>query len=123
MSRPRIRTVKPEFFQDEKVGHLSVHARLLFLGLITLADDEGRLRDHLNAIHGHVFPYDNLSSGRIKKAVAEVADAGLILRYKAGVGEYIVIRHWGRHQRINKPVDLVFHPRRSGGRRGELLCR
>lgn len=36
-SRPRIRTLKPECWQDEKIGQLSRDARLLFVGLITMA--------------------------------------------------------------------------------------
>jgi hypothetical protein len=57
--RPRIRTIKPEMWADEKVGQLSRDARLLFVGLITMADDEGRLRGCPAAILGHVFPYDD----------------------------------------------------------------
>jgi hypothetical protein len=58
VSRPRIRTLKPEMWADEKVGALTRDARLLFIGLITLADDAGRFRAMPSAILGHVFPYD-----------------------------------------------------------------
>ena len=37
----RIRTIKPEFPQSETIGKLSREARLLFIQLWTLADDEG----------------------------------------------------------------------------------
>lgn len=57
-TRPRIRTLKPELWQNEKVGDLSHGARLLFVGLITMADDEGRFRARPSVILGHVFPYD-----------------------------------------------------------------
>ena len=39
----RIRTIKPEFWEDEDVGRLSPMARLLFIGSWSLADDEGLL--------------------------------------------------------------------------------
>jgi hypothetical protein len=40
----RIRTIKPEFWEDEGNGRLSALARLLFIATFNMADDEGRLR-------------------------------------------------------------------------------
>ena len=37
----RIRTIKPEFWSDEKVGGLPLACRLLFIGLWNFADDYG----------------------------------------------------------------------------------
>ena len=34
----RIRTIKPEFFDDPKIGRLSPLARLAFIGLLTQSD-------------------------------------------------------------------------------------
>ena len=39
----RIRTIKPEFWTDEKLAPLSPICRLTFLGLVSMADDAGRL--------------------------------------------------------------------------------
>lgn len=39
----RIRTVKPEFWTDEKIVECSIPARLLFIGLFNFADDKGCL--------------------------------------------------------------------------------
>lgn len=103
--------MKPELFADEKVGSLRPVARLLFIGLITMADDEGRLRELHGAICGHIFPWDEkVTPKQVAKMLAEVADSGLILRYESGVGKYIVIRHWARHQRINRPVASALPP-------------
>lgn len=104
MSRRRIRSLKPEFFEDEKVGELAIPTRLLFIGLITMADDEGRLRDL--GIRHTIFPWDEkkITARQVVKMLDEMEDAELILRYEHGVGKYIVIRNWARHQRINKPV-------------------
>ena len=37
----RIRTIKPEFWTDEKVVTLPFEARLLFIGMWNFCDDEG----------------------------------------------------------------------------------
>ena len=39
----RIRTIKLEFWEDEKLAKLPVHARLLFIGTWNFADDNGAL--------------------------------------------------------------------------------
>jgi hypothetical protein len=78
MSRPRIRTIKPELWQDEKVGGLSRDARLLFIGLVTMADDEGRLRALPAVILGHCLPYDADALRKVEAWLAEVAASGLV---------------------------------------------
>ena len=40
----RIRTIKPDFWTDAKVSKLTYLARLLFIGLWNVADDEGRFK-------------------------------------------------------------------------------
>jgi hypothetical protein len=103
MSRPRIRSLKPEIWQDEAVGHLSPHARLLFIGLITMADDEGRLRALPASILGHVFPYDDVSPRRLAKWLDELKRAKLLYLYAVEGTPYIALKGWAQHQKINKP--------------------
>lgn len=95
--------MKPEIWQDEKVGDLSHGARLLMLGLLTMADDEGRLRALPALILGHVFPYDDVTSGKLKRWIDEIEGAGLVLSYSADTKPYIAFRRWARHQRPNRP--------------------
>ncbi len=38
---PRIRTIKPEFWSDEKLATVSEATLLVAIGLLNLADDEG----------------------------------------------------------------------------------
>jgi len=45
----RIRTIKPEFPHSESMGRVSRDARLLFVMLFTIVDDEGRARRHPDA--------------------------------------------------------------------------
>ena len=50
--------IDPGFWIDEKLGTISPLARLLFMGLISNSDDEGRLPGHPALIKSQVFPYD-----------------------------------------------------------------
>lgn len=53
----RIRTIKPEFWQNEQLFNCSEFARLLAIALLNLADDEGYFLAHPAIIRGHLFPY------------------------------------------------------------------
>jgi hypothetical protein len=107
---PRIRTVKPEMWQDEALGAVSVHARLLFVGLITQADDDGRLRGAPSLIGGSVFPYDGFQARKIDGWLDELTERSLIVRYEWGDQRFIWIKNWSRHQRINRKTDSVLPP-------------
>jgi hypothetical protein len=39
----RSRNIKPGFFTNDELAECNIHARLLFAGLWTIADKEGRL--------------------------------------------------------------------------------
>lgn len=108
MSRPRIRTLKPECWQDERVGALSRDARLLWVGLITMADDEGRLRALPSMILGHAFPWDEIPPRKLSEWIEEIEGQQLIIRYEDAGKPYVAFRNWRRHQQINKsrPSEL-----------------
>ena len=105
--RPRIRSIKPEFWQDEKVGALSRDARVLLVGLITMADDEGRLRALPSALLGHVFPYDQDAPRKLPGWLDEVVATGVVVAYEEAGVPYLAFRHWKRHQRVNRANESV----------------
>lgn len=104
MSRPRIRSLKPEMWQDEKVGRLSLGARLLFVGLISLADDEGRFRALPVVMLAHVFPYDPGAVRKLDAWTDELLGEGLIALYSADGTRYGLLPGFTEHQRINRPT-------------------
>lgn len=111
MSRPRIRTIKPELWQDEKIGELTRDQRILLLGLITMADDEGRLRALSSLILGQVFPWDaDVSPVKLRRWMAAIEDTGLVVQYEHDGKPYAAFRHWKRHQRINRPSPSLLPP-------------
>lgn len=114
----RIRTVKPTFWGDEKVVDLSRDARLLLLGLISLADDEGRFPASLVAITGHVFPHDGLPPTKIRRWLTEIEAVGIIRLYTDGRREYGHFPKWSEHQRINRPQRSALPAPSLNGMRG-----
>jgi len=53
---PRIRTIKPEFFDDEKLAQTSRDARLAFIGLLVHSDDYGVVKENPRWLKARVFP-------------------------------------------------------------------
>lgn len=99
MSR-RIRSLKPELIEDEKVSPLSDAAFRLFVSLITLADDHGNVRADVRWLQGQVW-WAHASPPNVLAVLAELAKASLIEPYGVRGGTYVHLRGWDKHQRID----------------------
>lgn len=117
---PRIRSLKPEIWQDESIGRLSSWERLLFIGLITMADDEGRLRALPRLILGHVFPHDRISEARLRRWLLNLHREGLIVVYEHADFTYAHVVNFTRHQKIDKPSPSTL-PAPGANGNGRLL--
>lgn len=98
----RIRTIKPEFWEDEKIGKLPLQARLLYIGTWNIADDNGVLRGNVAWIKSQVFPYDeNLRIGEVKGWIDALVKARMLIPFLYREESYYVIRTFRSHQRID----------------------
>jgi len=91
----RSRVIKPGFFSNEFLGELKFETRLLFAGLWTLADREGRLEDRPKRIKIDVFPWDKVDCDVL---LDELARAGFVLRYVVDEVRYLQIVNFAKHQ-------------------------
>jgi len=91
----RTRIIKPGFFKNEELAECSAFARLLFAGLWTLADREGRLEDRPKRIKADIFPYDNLDCDAL---LNELSEKKFLVRYKSEGQYYIQIVNFVKHQ-------------------------
>jgi len=98
----RIRSIKPTIWTDARFISLSREARLLCIGMISFADDDGRLLASAAKLNGEVFPADDLRSPIVLRWRDEVARSGIVNVYKVAGVEYAEFPNWKRHQRINR---------------------
>ena len=91
----RARNIKPGFFTNEDLVELSFETRLLFIGLWTLADREGRLEDRPKKIKIGVFPADDVN---VDGMLQELHRAGFVFRYEVDGARYVQIANWHKHQ-------------------------
>lgn len=107
----RIRTIKPSFWGDEKVSQLSRDARLLMIGLMSFADDDGRFLASHQAIAGYVFPNDSdITPKKLSMWLDEIRHQGLVVLYNGGRIRYGALPKFRKHQRISHPQDSTLPP-------------
>jgi hypothetical protein len=101
----RIRTIKPEFWQDEKLQPLDDTTRLLFLGLISLADDTGRLVYNPKLIEALLFDPDGPDRSRdVRESLATLSRIARVHVGLTASGQKVLqIANWTRHQKVDKP--------------------
>jgi hypothetical protein len=92
----RSRTIKPSFFENEDLAECSAFARLLFIGLWTICDREGRLEYRPKRIKSQVFPYEEVS---VPDLLSELAERGFIQLYPASKPRFIAVVNFVKHQR------------------------
>jgi hypothetical protein len=108
---PRIRTIKPSLWGDEKIAELSRDARLLFIGLVSLADDDGRFIASHQAITGYVFPNDtDITPRKLTNWLSEIQQQGMVVLYNGGRVHCGAIPNYRRHQRISHPQASTLPP-------------
>jgi len=91
----RARNIKPGFFKNEGLVELDYGTRLLFIGLWTISDREGRLEDRPKRIKMELFPGDDLN---VDKSLDALHKAGFILRYEVDGARYIQVLAFSKHQ-------------------------
>lgn len=104
----RNRMLNPDFWLDEEVAKLSPHARLLFLGLWGICDDNhATLPDRPEWIKVQVFPYEEVN---IRDCLIELEKIGKIVRFMFGENHYWFIKNFFKYQTINRPSKPKYPP-------------
>jgi hypothetical protein len=106
----RIRTIKPELFSNEQLCTHGALTRLLFIGLITQADDKGRLPLRWWKLRHEIMPADDVGEQEIMEMLRELHEAELITIYEVEGKRYIHVRTFNDHQVINRPTPSKLPP-------------
>jgi hypothetical protein len=105
----RTRSIKPGFFDNEILGDLPPLTRLLFIGLWTIADREGRLEDKPRRIKKMLLGYDDVDADGVDKMLQSLHDTGFIFRYTVDGNKYIQVVNFLKHQNPHvkeKPSEI-----------------
>lgn len=92
----RARNLKPGLFKNEQLGPADPLYTVIFEGLWTLADREGRLEDRPLRIHAEINPYRTALG--TEEALGWLCERGFIVRYRVNGQGYIWIPTFLDHQ-------------------------
>lgn len=93
----RSRNIKPGFFQNDVLAEKPALTRILFQGLWSIADREGRLEDRVKKIKAACLPFDDVDIDAALNDLASSSDP-FIIRYTVAERKYIQVVNWHRHQ-------------------------
>lgn len=96
----RIRTIKPEFWTDERLTECSLPARLLFIGMLNFADDNGNLAYSAKRLKMQIFPADSVDT---QPLLDELLTHGVLMEYSVNGEKFLHIKGFRKHQVINRP--------------------
>lgn len=108
---PRKREIKYQFFQNDEMAECSPLARLLFIGLWTIADREGRLEDRPKKIRGQILPYDEADGELL---IAELKSHRFIARYEVDGSKFIQVLNFKKHQNPHPDEQASLIPAMPG---------
>jgi len=99
----RIRSIKPEWLDSEKMVELSDQARLASVALLALADDWGNCPGNPQQVAARIWPLAEDRLERMTTALKELEQAGYLTPYQVNGRSYIHIQGWFEHQKVDKP--------------------
>ncbi len=118
----RIRTIKPEFWENEDLAGVSEAACLLAIGLLNMADDEGYFKAHERLIMSAVFPIREPSVSA-HAMLSELSGIDYIRLFTGTDGKtYGHVRTFLTHQRVNRPTPSKIAPLDSLSTHGALTA-
>jgi len=107
----KIRTIKPELWDDEKLGGMKRDCRLLFIGLLSFADDSGVIKSNPTFIKNRIFPYDeDLRVSEVTKWLTALVEARMLIPFDYNKEGYYNIRTFCAHQVIDKRYERHIVP-------------
>lgn len=100
MATYRKRMLASCIWEDEKFCQLTRVEQVLFIGLITHADDDGRLRGDAEYLKTKIFPFDRVGVLKIRIMVEKFHEMRLIIFYPTTKGYVIAFPKWNKYQKI-----------------------
>ena len=100
----RKRMISPEIWDSENFSKLSILAKLVFIGMFSNADDEGRGKAKAAFLKSKLFPYDeSMRVADVESALDEVAENMSVTMYSHDGNEYYSFDNWKKWQKVDKP--------------------
>lgn len=105
MSRKRM--LDPSIWTDPGFMELSTDGRLLYIGLVSHADDDGKGVGSVKCLKAEIFPSDDISIDLIQELVDSIQENMQVVFYGKNGKEYYKMLKWKSYQYVNHPHKSV----------------
>lgn len=104
----RKRMIDPNIWESEDFSKLSTLAKLVFIGMFSNADDEGRGKAKPVYLKSKIFPYnEEIRIIDIDKTLSEISSYMSVTFYSCNENEYYVFDNWAKWQKIDRPTTSI----------------
>ena len=105
------RMIDSSVWRSENFVSLPPMARLLMMGMITTADDQGRLQASPMFMRGDFFPGDDDATTKSIQTWLEMLYANkTIILYSVDGKQYAQFANWWKYQSLRYPDDSIYPP-------------
>ena len=95
---PKKRMIHDCIWSSESVGLLSMRQRVLWVGLITTADDQGRGKAHPGLLRASIFPFDIITQDELVADMERLSQEDMMTLYEVDGKLYYQIANWWEYQ-------------------------
>lgn len=103
------RMLDSRLWANEHFGEMPMMARLLLLGIINHADDQGRIKGKLMYLRTEIFRYDrDVTDEQVGECLKLIEANGTIECYAVGGKDYVQLLNWWEYQSLQfaAPSDM-----------------
>lgn len=109
------RMIDDSIWSNERFAEMPMGARLLQLGIINHADDQGRMKANPTYLRAQVFPYDEIAPQQVQQWLELMHSNDTIILYEADGRQYLQLVNWWRYQSLQYAQPSQY-PRPCGWR-------
>lgn len=105
MAQNQRRMIYMKIWSSAQFGLLPDKAKLLYIGSITIADDDGKLIGTPSYLRGQIFPFDSdITVSEVLHLRTLVEESGLFSTYNVNGVDYIEHPKWQEYQIIRRDI-------------------
>jgi hypothetical protein len=99
---PRIRSIKPEFWNDQELARLPRDVRMLYLALWNHCDEQSRMQGDPRLVKSWCFPLDDdVTAEVVNSWLDQLVACGKVVRYVENGCVYLHLPKLGNHQKLD----------------------
>lgn len=107
------RILNSNIWSNENFASMPPMARLLQIGIINMADDQGRMKAHPAYLRSHIFPYDDVDVEDITMWLSTIESHGTAALYEVDGKAYLQLLNWWEYQTPSFAAPSAY-PRMDG---------